>query len=700
MSWPPLNREFLADAGATYNFRLGLPTVLAVTRDGAVLFRRTPAREFVADLYEFDARTGAVKTLATAADLPGTGEEHLSDEERARRERSRTATRGVVDIDVSDDGRVVMVPLGGKLYLIDRSTQDRRVIDPKGAVYDPHLSPDGRTVAFVREGDLWVISDDGPARRLTAHPEGLEYGVAEFVAQEELGRRRGFWWSPDGKQIIFQRTDARAVETVYVSDPRHPERLPVPFKYPRPGTVNAKVDLSIVGVERGESKTVSFAPYAYLVDLAWPKHAPLSALVFNREQTELALLAIDPATGATRRLLTEHDDAWLNVGSGAPKWLEDGSGFLWMTEAKGAWTLELHEPDGALRKALTKTDFGLRHLAGVTARDAIVVAAPEAPKQGVWRVPLDGTPAQPLTPPEGVASARAEHDVVVLEVQPHAGGHHTYALVDAAEHEIPSAAERPKLTPTTQIETVDLPHGKQFVAITRPRDFNPSRRYPVLLKAYGGPHVITVLDSLDTYLMDQLYADAGFIVVRTDGRGTPGRGRDWERATLRDLISVPLADQVAALRSLGERHRELDLTRLGVAGWSFGGYFSVMAVLLHPGLFKAAVAGAPVTDWTLYDTAYTERYMRTPQENPDGYKAASALTHAARLERPLLLIHGITDDNVHLANTLALIESLYLAGKRAEVITLSSTHMVPDPRLSILREQAQIDFLREHLGPP
>ena len=701
MSWPKLNRDFLADAGATFNFRLGLPTPLATTRDGAVLFRRTPPREFAADLYELDTRTGAIKTLATVADLLGAGEEHLSDAEKARRERTRTATRGVVDIDVSDDGRTIMVPLGGKLYLIDRTTGARRVIDPQGAVYDPHLSPDGRTIAFVRDGDLWLVSD-GPPRRLTVHPEGIEYGVAEFVAQEELGRRRGFWWSPDSKQICFQRTDARAVDTIYVSDPRHPERAPIPFKYPRPGTANAKVDLGVIGVGGGEPKWVhyDFARYTYLADVVWPKRGPLTALVLNREQTDLVLLAIDAATGSTKQLLTEHDDAWLNVNVGAPKWLEDGSGFLWMTEAKDAWTLELHDKNGALVRQLTTPDQGLRALAGIADNAAIVEASTEAPTQAVWRIPFDGSAPQALTPPDGVATAEAEHDVVVLHVQPHEGGQQTYALAGGTRHEIPSVAERPKLRPTTNIETVDLQGRKQFVAITRPQAFDPTRRYPVLLKVYGGPHAVTVVDSLDTYVMDQLYADAGFVVVRTDGRGTPNRGRAWERAILRDLISIPMSDQIAALKATAERHRELDLSRVGIAGWSFGGYFSVMAVLLHPEVFNAAIGGAPVTDWALYDTAYTERYMRTPQENPEGYKATSALTHAAKLQRPLLLIHGITDDNVHFAHTVALIESLYLAGKRAEVIALSATHMVPDPKLNIAREQVQIDFLREHLGPP
>jgi dipeptidyl-peptidase-4 len=221
-----------------------------------------------------------------------------------------------------------------------------------------------------------------------------------------------------------------------------------------------------------------------------------------------------------------------------------------------------------------------------------------------------------------------------------------------------------------------------------------------LLYVYGGPHAVVVEDARDSYVMDQWYADAGFIVVRSDGRGTPNQGVAWERAIWKDLITVPLRDQVEALQAIGAKYHELDMSRVGVFGWSFGGYFSTMALLLRPDIFKCAVAGAPVTDWSLYDTAYTERYMQTPQHNPEGYKSTSALTHASKLARPLLVIHGITDDNVHFANTLALIEALYVAGKHASVITLSATHMVPDPKLSLAREQVQIDFFREHLGDP
>ena len=706
-TWPTLDAKLLADSAATYNFRLGVPVPLAVTADGAVLFRRTPPRAFAADLYELDTKSGAVKTLATAEELLGTGDEHLSDAEKARRERARTATRGVVDADVSADGHTVFVPLGGMFHLIDRQTGVRRAIDPDGDAYDPHMSPDGTQIAFVRDGDLWIASATGAPRRLTKHPDGIEYGVAEFAAQEELDRRRGFWWSPDGKQLLFQRTDARKVETVYVADARQPTAPPVPFKYPRAGTPNAIVDLGVIAASGGEPTwlTWDLDKYPYLGRVDWPAKGPLTIVVLSRPQTDLAV--IEPLA-SNKVLLAEHDDAWVNLGGsgigrgaaigatrGAPLWLADGSGFLWTTESRGTWTIELRSPDGALVKPITAPDFGLHELVGVDGGNAIAIASTNPTRTDVWLIPLDGSAAPSrLTDGDGVATAMFDHGVTIVSTANHAGG----KRITANGHELPSVAEKPSLVPTTAIETVDFGGRTHYAAVTRPRAFDRTKHYPVLLKVYGGPHAQLVVDVRDDYVMDQWYADAGFIVVRSDGRGTPGRGRAWERAISGDLITVPLADQVAALQALGAHHPEMDLRRVGVFGWSFGGYFTTMALLLRPDVFACGVAGAPVTDWSLYDTAYTERYMRTPDTNPKGYAETSALTHAAKLDRPLLLIHGITDDNVHLANTLGLIENLYVAGKRAEVVLLSGTHMVPDPKLAFAREQVQVDFFREHLG--
>ena len=561
----------------------------------------------------------------------------------------------------------------------------------------------------MRGGDLWVVGAGEPPRQLTQHPPEVEYGIAEFAAQEELDRRRGFWWAPDSASLVFQRTDARKVDTLYVGDVRHPEQAPVPFKYPRAGTANAIVDLGVVALAGGAPRFITWdtARWPYLADVSWHDQSPLSIVVLDRDQTEVAMLAIEPATGAIRQLLVEHDDAWINIGPGSPRWLDDGSAFLWLTEAPGAWVLQLRAADGTVTRQLTTPEFGVRSIGGIIGTGAhaaaIVDASPpgSAPSQDVWRIPLDGGAPTRLSSGEGVAGAWGDHGVIVMSLAARTGGQHTFAFAaDGTRAELPSVAERPSLVPTTVLETVQVAGREQHVAITRPRAFDPHVRYPVLLKVYGGPHSMTVVDLRDAYVMDQWYADAGFIVVRTDGRGTPNRGRAWERAILKDLITVPMEDQVGALQAIGARHHELDLARVGVFGWSFGGYFSTMAVLLRPDVFAAAVAGAPVTDWELYDTAYTERYMKTPAENPDGYKRTSALTYAGSLTRPLLLIHGITDDNVHFAHALALIESLYVAGKRAEVITLSATHMLPDPKLAFAREQVQVDFFRAHLGPP
>jgi len=711
-AWPALDEQLLTAAAQTAQFRLGRPQPLAVAPDGSVLFRRTPPRARRADLFTLDPQTGQARELLNVDALLQAGDEKLSAAERARRERSRTQTSGVVDIGLSSSGERVLVPLGERLFVLERrSGRVHELGVGPGFPFDPQLSPDGQHVAFVRDGDLWVCAADGGGepRRLTQHEPHTEYGSAEFVAQEELDRKSGYVWSPDSRKLAFQRTDASAVDTLYVSDPRHPEREPTPFKYPRAGRPNARVDLGVVAInDKSQPRFIRWdlERLPYLAHLSWPENAPLTVLALSRDQTTSVLFAIDADSGALRELLRERDDSWLNLKSGSPTWLSDGSGFLWLHEEEAGYALQLRAADGALTRTLASPDQGVREIYAAFP-DAVIVAASQDPReQHVYRIPLAGGPAERLTEAGGVHAALAEHGVVVINSEPREGGFRSEAVAlpsagdaqNARRWQLPSLAEKPAVTPTTQLESVRVDGRDLYTSVTRPRSFQPGQRYPVLLRVYGGPRAHNVLDTKNGYLLDQIYADAGFIVLRAEGRGTPDRGRAFERAILKDLITLPLADQADALRALCDRHPELDRTRVGVFGWSFGGYLSTMAVLLRPDVFHAAVAGAPVTDWALYDTAYTERYMRTPAENPSGYAHTSALTHAAGLSRPLLLIHGLTDDNVHFAHALALIEALYAASKAVEVVALASTHMVVDPRQALAREKLQVEFFRKHLG--
>ena len=261
--------------------------------------------------------------------------------------------------------------------------------------------------------------------------------------------------------------------------------------------------------------------------------------------------------------------------------------------------------------------------------------------------------------------------------------------------ELPSIAEEPPYYPRIEF-TIANDNPVFHAAIVRPRDFAPNKKYPVIVDVYGGPGHTKIMQAARGYLMDQWLADQGFIVVSMDGRGTPGRGRDWERAIYLKLGEIPLADQVTGLRALGLVYPELDLDRVGITGWSFGGYMSALAVLRQPGVFKAAVAGAPVTDWLDYDTHYTERYLGLPGQ--ETYAASSLLESAPRLERPLLLIHGTADDNVYLRHSLKLIDQLERAGRSFEFLPLrGSTHMVLDPVLLQQVEKRTAKFFREHL---
>ncbi|MEX2169004.1 MAG: DPP IV N-terminal domain-containing protein [Pirellulales bacterium] len=684
--------DFLEQYGATYRFTLGQPTAIRITDAGdAVLFLRSGPRSFERDLYEFDVATGKERLLVSADELLQGAEEQLTAEERARRERMRLAGSGIVSFDVSSDGEQILVPLSGSLYLRDRkSGKFRELSSAAGYPIDARYSPDGKSVACVREGDLYLIDlATGDERRLTnGASDTLTHGLAEFVAQEEMDRMRGYWWSPDSNQIAYQETDTSGVEELHIADPANPASAPQAWRYPRPGKNNASVRLGIIPATGGATTWIEWdrERYPYLAKVTWEENAPLTLLVQNREQTEEVLLAVEPSSGGTRELLNETDAAWINIDAAMPHWLADGKSFLWSTERDGGWQLELRDRDGKRLSTLTPREMNYRSFVGVeSTQDSAIVAGGKDPTQvQLYRVSLqpDGPEPEQLTSEAGLHSAvLADKSGTNVRITTPAAGAPRFQVHrgDATSAgDLVSVAEAPPFAPNIEFTVVGEP--PLHAAIIRPRAFDAARRYPVIVSVYGGPHAQVVMADHRRYLLNQWLADQGFIVVAIDGRGTPSRGREWERSIKGNLIELPLADQVRGLQALGEKYHEMDLSRVGIYGWSFGGYFSALAVMQRPDVFHAGVAGAPVVDWLDYDTHYTERYLGLPSKNEAGYRASSVLTHAPTLDRPLLVIHGTADDNVYFLHSMKLCDALFRAGRPYDFLPLSGlTHMVPDP---------------------
>ncbi|MBK9034664.1 MAG: S9 family peptidase [Myxococcales bacterium] len=706
---PAIDRDAIAELAATRSFNLGLPRPVALLPDGDVLFLRTGPRDYVAELFEFDLATGQARKLASAADLVSSADVALSAAEKAKRERMRMTMRGIVSVSANRAGDRLLVPLGAQVFVVDRATgKATAVATGDGYPDSPLLSPDGRRLAFLRDGDVWITDVAGGKPRKLTRKDGpdVSFGAAEFAAAEELDRTAGTWWSPAGDRLLIQRTDEAKVATLYVADPAHPERPPTPFRYPRAGADNADVRLAIYPAKGGKPLEVAWdrAAFPYVHDVQWPEHGPPTLVVLDRAQTELRVLTIDDRTGATKVVVTESDPTWVNA-VGGPRWAADGKSFLWLHEGEDAWTLVRHAADGAPLATVIGDDADFHGRYAVDDATGEIWFTRGTPVEGhVWSVRADGSElTQRTDAPGSQRVVIADRGGTRLLVHDGADGARSITVVRAdgtAAGELPSVAEPGPALPQVEVAPVTGATSGYWTAVVRPRDFDPGKKYPVVLQVYAGPTVTTVTSNPRAYWKDQLLADTGFIVVRGDGRGTPGRGRAWERVISGDLITVPMNDQIEILQALGAAHPEMDLARVGVVGWSFGGYFSAMAAELRPDVFKAAIAGAPVTDWRYYDTAYTERYMRLPSTNAAAYDAASAVVNADKLSVPLLLIHGLTDDNVYAVNTLALAEALFKAGKPFDFVALSGTHMVADPAAEAALLTRQIDFFRAHLGLP
>jgi dipeptidyl-peptidase-4 len=682
----------------TVGFSLGVPHAFTIASDGSrvAFLRARSGTDRSTGLWVRDTASGAERLVADPEQLLAGCEEDLSTEERARRERTRQAAAGVVSFAADESVRIAAFALSGRLFVADLADLDgtpvRELAVPE-PVLDPRPDPTGVHIGYVANGALRVVDADGAGDRAVAVPEGenVTYGLAEFVAAEEMYRTRGFWWSPDGRQLLVARVDTTPVARWHLSDPAHPDRPPVKVAYPIAGTANAEVSVVLAGLD-GNLTPVGWdsSDAPYLTSAHWSRGGPALLQVASRDQRTMRVLAV--AKDGTAELICEDTDPdWVDVVVGTPAWTRGGE-LVRVAARDGAYRLMIGQ-DGV-------TPVGLNVSAVLDVGDDVLfIATGEDPAEvHVYTGGPHG--AVRLTHEPGVHQASRGGGVVVTSSRSLDWfGTRVRSSGDGEQiGEIASLAETPVLTPEVKFLTVGAHQLR--CALLLPRGHQQgSAQLPVLCDPYGGPAGQRVVSARNAYLTPQWFADQGFAVLIADGRGTPGRGPEWDRLIHYDEATPNLEDQVEALHAAAAAYPDLDLTRVGIRGWSHGGYLAALAVLRRPDVFHTAVAGAPVTDQRLYDTFYTERYLGHPDQHPDAYAHNSLIDDAPRLERPLMLIHGLADDNVVVAHTLRLSSALLAAGRPHTVLPLSGvTHMARQEEVAENLMLLQVEFLKRTLG--
>ncbi|MGY1530748.1 S9 family peptidase [Luteimonas sp. A649] len=650
------------------------------------------------DLWAFDVASGRTAMLVDSA-VVQPGDEVLSDEEKARRERQRIAAlSGIVDYQWAPDSRHLLFPLGGELYLydLDRSGAEavRRVTSGEGFATDPRVSPKGGYVSFIRGRNLWVVDlASGDEVQLTRDGGGaIGNGVAEFVADEEMARHTGYWWAPDDSAIAYARIDESPVPLQKRYEV-YPDRTEVvEQRYPAAGDPNVRIELFVTrpGQPDAAPTHIDLGTDAdiYLARVDWRDPQRLAFQRQSREQQLLELVEVELAGGRQRTLVTETSDTWVPLHDNL-RFLADGR-FLWSSERDGFEHLYIADADGSGMTQLTSGDWPVDALEAVDeARGlAYFTAGRASPTQrALYSVPLAGGDVVELTSTPGThAITFADNGSVYVDSWSNtrtppqlelyrADGRRIAALLenDPADPAHPYARHMGAHLPT-EFGTLTAADGSTplHYSVIKPAGFDPGTSHPVVVYVYGGPAAQTVLDAwpgrADAFF-NQYLAQQGYVVFSLDNRGTPRRGRDFGGALYGKQGTVEVADQRKGVEWL-RAQPGVDGERIGVHGWSNGGYMTLMLLGQAPDDFRCGIAGAPVADWALYDTHYTERYMGLPKANVDGYRVASVFTHLDGIrDDALLLVHGMADDNVLFSNATALMSRLQAAGTRFELMT-------------------------------
>ncbi|MEE9415542.1 MAG: DPP IV N-terminal domain-containing protein, partial [Acidimicrobiales bacterium] len=589
----------------TRRFTSGVPRSFRLAADGSrVLFLRSSSgSDSVNSLWCLDIGTGAEHLVVDPRELIDDSEANLTQAEKTRRERARESGGGIVSFDTDDDANAACFVLGGRLFRADVASGETIELPTPGDAFDPRFDPSGTKIGYVSGSTLRVTGESGDGLLIEEAGEFVSWGSAEFVAAEEMGRGRGFWWDGTGDAVLVARVDVAKVSQWHIAGPVDPADQPRSIRYPHAGSANAVVDLAIVSLD-GSRVDVDWRSggYEYLARASWGRRSEPTITVQTRDQRTLAVLAVDPHTGETRLIHSQTDDAWVDLMTGVPAWC--GEKLLTTACRDETTSLAL---DGEI---FTPAGLQIRRVLRAAKDHVVVAATSDATEVHIHRIGIDGT-TTPLTTEPGVHGGVFTKSLsVFVTSNTQRSGSTATAVRDEASIVIASLAEQSIITPNAAFNII----GQRRInaAVLLPKGDHAPGSLPVLLDPYGGPHALRVQKSRAAMYASQWFADQGFAVIVADGRGTPGRGPAWEREVLHDLANPVLDDQVDTLHGLADLYPQMDMSRVAIRGWSFGGYLAALAVLKRPDVFSAAIAGAPVTEWRLYDTHYTERYLGNP----------------------------------------------------------------------------------------
>jgi len=685
---------------ATRNFQLGAPRTFHITSDASLVtfLRSDNSRDAVNSLWVFDISNNIERKVADARALLR-GPEDVPAAELARRERMRETTAGITSYSTDDSGMLVTFSLSGQLFVGDIRTSEFVPINVTGPIIDPHMSPNGQLIAWSTGSEVRLVDFNGDNEHVIAHDgaDNVTWGLADFISAEELGRVNGLWWSPNSDSLLLTRVDESPVNSWWISDPAQPEKAPHEQRYPAAGTTNADVQLYRVSVT-GEQDRIEWdaTNFEYLVRVAWQKdHEPLITLSARDQKCFEHFSVVGTELHSVARI---EDASFIDVIPGQPRYVN--SALLTVVDDLETDTRRIYL-DGL---PLSPVGIQVMSIVGTDSSEIYAVITNNAVDRQLVKFAADGTMSV-LTPTGGVAHATPPHrfgeSVMHVTVQSRLReGVRAWSLVKdgVSIHEFDSLAESPNFD--VNVELLEIGDRKINTAVIFPRDHElGSKKLPVLMRPYGGPHGAMVLNSALIFHESQWFADQGYCVIIADNRGTPGRGPVWDRSILNDFVRPVLDDQVDALQGVAEHFPlDVDTSRVGITGWSFGGYLAALAVMERPDAFHAAVAGAPVTEWKWYDTGYTERYLGNPVTAAETYRHNSLLWRAEHLRRPLMLVHGLADDNVVMAHTLNLSNELLKHGKAHTVLPLSGvTHMTPQEVVAENLMLLTVDYFKSNL---